>query len=44
MGSHTDAYIKAVQDFINQRPRKVFNRLTPYETHFAPPHSPKVRT
>ena len=44
MDSYTDAYINEVQGFINQRPRKILNGLTPYEIHFAPPRSPTVRT
>jgi transposase, IS30 family len=44
MDDYTDAYIAEVQDFINRRPRKILNGLTPYEIHFAPPRSPTVRS
>ena len=44
MDSYTDAYVAQVQDFINHRPRKILNGLTPYEIHFAAPRSPTVRT
>ena len=44
MDSYTDEYVAEVQDFINRRPRKILNGLTPYEIHFAPPRSQTVRT
>ena len=43
MDSYTDAYIAEAQDIINLRPRKIFNGLTPYKIHFAPPRLPTVR-
>ena len=44
MDSYSDDYVAQVQDFINQRPRKILNGLTPYEIHFSSPRSPTVRT
>ena len=44
MDSYTDEYVAEVQDFINRRPRKILNGLTPYEIRFAQPRSPTVRT
>ena len=44
MDDYSDAYVAEVQDFINRRPRKILNGLTPYEIHFASPRSPTVRT
>lgn len=44
MDSYSDDYVAQVQDFINRRPRKILNGLTPYEIHFSSPRSPTVRT
>ena len=44
MDSYSDDYVAQIQDFINHRPRKIFNGLTPYEIHFSSPRSPTVRT
>jgi transposase, IS30 family len=43
MDDYSDAYVAQVQDFINRRPRKILNGLTPYEIHFSAPRSPTVR-
>ena len=44
MDDYTDAYVAQVQDFINRRPRKILNGLTPHEIPFAQPRSTTVRT
>ena len=43
MDSYSDDYVAQIQDFINQRPRKILNCLTPYEIQFSSPRSPTVR-
>ena len=44
MDEYSDEYVAQVQDFINRRPRKILNGLTPYKIHFSQSRSPTVRT